>query len=78
MDYNAEKCVCAGHISSHHSPGRWQRIERSVKERKVRLLPPPQLITRDMEMEKDLRFLELKQELLNRAHKANACKEQYL
>ena len=48
-----------------------------VSERKVRLLPPPQLITRDMEMEKDLRFLELKQELLNRAHKANACKEQY-
>ena len=48
-----------------------------VRERKVRLLPPPQLITRDMEMEKDLRFLELKQELLNRAHKAGACKEQY-
>ena len=50
-----------------------------ARERKVRLLPPPQLIikTRDMEMEKDLRFLELKQELLNRAHKANACKEQY-
>ena len=48
-----------------------------VRERKVRLLPPPQLITRDMEMEKDLRFLELKEELLERAHKADACKEQY-
>ena len=48
-----------------------------VRERKVRLLPPPQLITRDMEMEKDLRFLELKEELLERAHKADACKGQY-
>ncbi len=28
-------------------------------------------------MEKDLRFRELKKELLERAHKANACKEQY-
>ena len=38
---------------------------------------PANQIVRDMEMEKDSRFRVLKEELLERAHKAGACREQY-
>ena len=38
---------------------------------------PANQIVRVMEMEKDSRFRVLKEELLERAHKADACREQY-
>ena len=57
-------------------PGR-DGLERERHTSGVGSRTPANQIAKDMEMEKDSRFRVLKEELLERAHKAGACRAQY-